>query len=41
VLVAGELWHAHSGDGRDLHSGEDVQVDALEGLELTVTPLRD
>jgi membrane-bound serine protease (ClpP class) len=41
VLVAGELWHAHSGDGSDLHSGEDVQVDALEGLELTVTPLHD
>jgi membrane-bound serine protease (ClpP class) len=39
VLVGGELWHAHSGDGRDLHSGEDVRIDALEGLELTVTPL--
>jgi membrane-bound serine protease (ClpP class) len=41
VLVAGELWHAHSGDGTDLHGGEDVRVEALEGLELTVTPLHD
>jgi membrane-bound serine protease (ClpP class) len=39
VLVGGELWHAHSSDGRELESGQDVRIDALEGLELTVTPL--
>jgi membrane-bound serine protease (ClpP class) len=39
VLVGGELWHAHSSDGRELEIGQDVRVDALEGLELTVTPL--
>jgi membrane-bound serine protease (ClpP class) len=39
VLVGGELWHAHSSDGRELESGQDVRIDALDGLELTVTPL--
>jgi membrane-bound serine protease (ClpP class) len=40
VLVDGELWHAHSSDGRELESGQDVRIDALDGLELTVTPLK-
>ena len=39
VLVGGELWHAHSTDGRTLKSGDEVRIDALDGLELTVTPL--
>jgi membrane-bound serine protease (ClpP class) len=39
VLVGGELWHAHSSDGRALESGQDVRIDALNGLDLTVTPL--
>ena len=39
VLVAGELWHAHSSDGHALRRGEHVQVDAREGLELTVSAL--
>jgi membrane-bound serine protease (ClpP class) len=41
VLVGGELWHAHSSDGRALESGQDVRIDALNGLELTVTPLHN
>jgi membrane-bound serine protease (ClpP class) len=41
VLVGGELWHAHSDDGSDLRSGDPVRIDALEGLELTVTPLHN
>ncbi len=40
VFVDGELWHAHAGDGTQLLAGEHVQVDALNGLELTVTPKR-
>jgi len=39
VLVGGELWHAHSSDGRALENGQDVRIDALNGLDLTVTPL--
>jgi membrane-bound serine protease (ClpP class) len=38
VLVGGELWHAHSSDGCDLHKGEEVRIEAFNGLELTVTP---
>jgi membrane-bound serine protease (ClpP class) len=38
VFVDGELWHAHTSDGTHLLAGEHVQVDALNGLELTVTP---
>ena len=41
VLVGGELWHAHRSDGRELLSGQQVQIDALDGLELTVSPLTD
>jgi membrane-bound serine protease (ClpP class) len=40
VFVAGELWHAHTDDGRQLLAGERVEVDALSGLELTVIPIR-
>ena len=40
VFVDGELWRAHASDGSPLLAGERVQVDALDGLELTVTPLR-
>jgi membrane-bound ClpP family serine protease len=41
VLVGGELWHADSSDGRELERGQEVRIDALEGLELTVTPLHN
>jgi len=37
VFVAGELWRAHRSDGRALVPGEHVHVDAVDGLELTVT----
>jgi membrane-bound serine protease (ClpP class) len=40
VFVDGELWHAHTSDGTQLLTGEHVEVDALNGLELTVTPKR-
>jgi membrane-bound serine protease (ClpP class) len=40
VFVDGELWRAHASDGSQLLAGERVEVDALDGLELTVTPLR-
>jgi membrane-bound serine protease (ClpP class) len=36
VFVEGELWHAHRTDGRDLVPGEHVQVESVDGLELTV-----
>jgi membrane-bound serine protease (ClpP class) len=39
VLVRGELWQAHTGDGSQLRVGEEIEVRALDGLELTVTPL--
>ena len=41
VLVRGELWHAHADDGSGLYAGEEVEVRALDGLELTVAPLRN
>jgi membrane-bound serine protease (ClpP class) len=37
VFVNGELWHAHSSDGSELRRGERVEVNSLDGLELTVT----
>jgi membrane protein implicated in regulation of membrane protease activity len=40
VFVAGELWRAQTSDGSRLYAGERVEVDALNGLELTVTPIR-
>jgi membrane protein implicated in regulation of membrane protease activity len=39
VLVRGELWRAHAGDGSQLRVGEEIEVRALDGLELTVMPL--
>jgi membrane-bound serine protease (ClpP class) len=36
VYVEGELWHAHRADGRDLVPGEHVEVEAVDGLDLTV-----
>ena len=39
VFVNGELWHAHTTDGSQLLPGEHVEVKALAGLELTVTPV--
>ena len=36
VYVGGELWHAHRADGGDLVPGDHVQVESVEGLELTV-----
>jgi membrane-bound serine protease (ClpP class) len=40
VFADGELWRAHSSDGSQLHAGERVEVEALDGLELTVTHVR-
>jgi membrane-bound serine protease (ClpP class) len=36
VFVAGELWRARRSDGADLVPGDHVQVEAVDGLELTV-----
>src|SRR2546423_8346907 len=36
VFVEGELWRARRTDGRDLVPGEHVQVESVDGLELTV-----
>jgi membrane-bound serine protease (ClpP class) len=36
VYVEGELWHAHRTDGRELVPGEHVEVESVDGLELTV-----
>jgi len=38
VRYAGELWEAESGLAAD--SGDEVQIDAVEGLLLRVTPTR-
>jgi membrane-bound serine protease (ClpP class) len=40
VFADGELWRAHASDGSQLRAGERVEVEALDGLELTVTPVR-
>jgi membrane-bound serine protease (ClpP class) len=37
VFVDGELWHAHRADGVVLVPGSHVRVEAMDGLELTVT----
>ena len=37
VFVEGELWHAHRADGGELVPGDEVRVEKIEGLELTVT----
>jgi membrane-bound serine protease (ClpP class) len=36
VQVAGELWHPHRADGGELVPGDHVQVEAVDGLDLTV-----
>jgi membrane protein implicated in regulation of membrane protease activity len=36
VLVAGELWRARRADGAELVPGDHVQVESVDGLELTV-----
>jgi membrane-bound serine protease (ClpP class) len=36
VLVGGELWQAHRADGGTLVPGDRVQVESVDGLELTV-----
>ncbi len=36
VFVAGELWRARRADGGNLTPGDHVQVEAVDGLELTV-----
>jgi membrane-bound serine protease (ClpP class) len=36
VYVNGELWRAHADDDSDLVPGEKVEVESVEGLELTV-----
>jgi membrane-bound serine protease (ClpP class) len=38
VFVKGALWRAHTADERPLEVGEEVTVEAVEGLTLTVTP---
>jgi membrane-bound serine protease (ClpP class) len=40
VFADGELWRAHTSDGSKLRPGERVEVQALDGLELTVTHVR-
>jgi membrane-bound serine protease (ClpP class) len=40
VFADGELWRAHTKDGSQLRPGERVEVEALDGLELTVTHVR-
>jgi membrane-bound serine protease (ClpP class) len=39
VMLNGELWHAHAADGSRLAPGEQVAVQEMDGLELTVEPL--
>jgi len=36
VFVDGALWQAHSADDSELVPGEEVQVEAVDGLQLTV-----
>jgi membrane-bound serine protease (ClpP class) len=36
VFVNGELWRAHADDGGELVPGEEVEVEGVQGLELTV-----
>jgi membrane-bound serine protease (ClpP class) len=39
VFVKGALWRAHTADERPLEVGEEVTVEAVDGLTLTVAPL--
>jgi membrane protein implicated in regulation of membrane protease activity len=36
VFVDGALWQAHAADDSDLVPGEEVEVQAVDGLQLTV-----
>jgi membrane protein implicated in regulation of membrane protease activity len=36
VFVDGELWRARRADGSDLVPGDHVQIESVDGLELTV-----
>jgi membrane protein implicated in regulation of membrane protease activity len=36
VFVNGELWQAHAEDDSELVPGEQVEVEAIHGLRLTV-----
>jgi membrane-bound serine protease (ClpP class) len=38
VYVNGELWQARTSEGEELHPGERVRVESLDGLVLTVRP---
>ncbi len=38
VFVRGALWRAHTADDRPLDVGEEVDVEAIDGLTLTVAP---
>jgi membrane-bound ClpP family serine protease len=38
VFVNGELWQAKTSDGSELHPGDRVRVESLDGLVLTVAP---
>ena len=38
VFVKGALWRAHTADDRPLEVGEEVVVEAIDGLTLTVAP---
>jgi membrane-bound serine protease (ClpP class) len=40
VFLNGELWRARTSDGSELVPGEHVEVEAVDGLELTVRPTR-
>jgi membrane-bound serine protease (ClpP class) len=39
VFVNGELWHARAADDGDLAPGEQVRVEAVDGIELAVRPI--
>ncbi len=39
VYVNGELWQARASGGQELRLGEQVRVESLDGLVLTVRPL--
>jgi membrane-bound serine protease (ClpP class) len=38
VFLNGELWEARAAGGEELHPGERVRVESLDGLTLTVRP---
>ena len=39
VFVKGALWRAHTADDRSIEVGEEVAVEAIDGLTLTVAPI--